>query len=174
MAAIVDERALGRRPGKLLAGAGRTRHGSRRQLRHGAVVRQAQRDGIRQRNLTAPLLDRELGDEVVLQVEGLGDAAVDAAELSAPASAAGISPVRELWLRSSTDPGPYGIKGEWGLWTPPEKLFRWRKTDAREGRKRLGGMGPPKRFMLRSRYTKSESDSSPLSGPHIWFTETDT
>nr|GMD69779.1 hypothetical protein Iba_chr12dCG22340 [Ipomoea batatas]GME10332.1 hypothetical protein Iba_scaffold9920CG0130 [Ipomoea batatas] len=81
MAAIVDERALGRRPGKLLAGAGRTRHGSRRQLRHGAVVRQAQRDGIWQRNRAAPLLDRELGDEIVLQVEGLGDAAVDAAEV---------------------------------------------------------------------------------------------
>lgn len=81
MAAIVDERALRRRPGKLLAGAGRTRHGPRRQLRHRAVVRQAQRDGIRQRNRAAPLLDRELGDEVVLQVEGLGDAAVDAAEV---------------------------------------------------------------------------------------------
>lgn len=43
----------------------------------------------------------------------------------------------------------------------------------RVGRKSDVGIGPLKRFMLKSRYTKFESDSSPPSGPHSEFADTD-
>lgn len=57
--------------------------------------------------------------------------------------------------------------------TPPDKLFRWRNIDEREERKSEGGMVPLNRFMLMSRYTNSESDSSPMSGPHMRFPDAD-
>lgn len=60
-----------------------------------------------------------------------------------------------------------------GFGTPPVKLFRWRNIDDNVDRKRDEGMVPLKRFMLKSRYTNSESDSRVISGPHNRFPDTD-
>ena len=98
--------------------------------------------------------------------------------VSAPAKIAGISPVRLLWLKSTTDPAPNitGImESDDGGGTTPEKEFRWRRREEREGcEKREKGMGPLNRFTLKSRYTNSDRESSPLRrGPHSEFSESD-
>ena len=57
--------------------------------------------------------------------------------------------------------------------TPPEKLFRCNSIELSLEWNSDLGMGPLNWFMLKSRYTNSESDSKPLMGPHILFSETD-
>lgn len=57
---------------------------------------------------------------------------------------------------------------------PPDKLFRCKNSEVREGfKKSEDGMGPLNWFMLTSRYANSDSDSRALSGPHIQFSDTD-
>lgn len=51
------------------------------------------------------------------------------------------------------DPGPYDSPRGDVVGTAPDRLFRWSSTDDKTvGRlKSEAGMGPPSRFMLRSR-----------------------
>lgn len=65
--------------------------------------------------------------------------------VSTPAKISDISPVRLLWLKSTTDPAPYitGLVRSDGDGTSPEREFRWRRREEREEReKREKGMGP--------------------------------
>ena len=58
--------------------------------------------------------------------------------------------------------------------SPPDKLFRCKNSEERVGLKKSEvGMAPLNLFMLTSRYTNSDCDSRPLSGPHIEFIDTD-
>lgn len=97
--------------------------------------------------------------------------------VSTPAKIADISPYRLLWLKSTTDPTPYitGLVWSGSGGTLPEKEFRWRSREEREGReKREKGMGPLNPFTLKSRYTNSDRESSPSRrGPHSEFSESD-
>lgn len=49
--------------------------------------------------------------------------------------------------------------------SPPDKLFRCKNIEDKEGLNSSAGMVPLNLFMLKSRYTNSESDCRLLSGP---------
>lgn len=98
-------------------------------------------------------------------------------KLSTPAKTGDNSPVKKLWLKSTIDPPPYdadvvgspiNFDG-----TRPDKLFRCKNIDDSVGLNSSAGMGPLNWFMLKSRYTNSESSANPLSGPRIELRETD-